>query len=831
MTSQFLLSASAWLHARLVLIPAPLRAAIALIAGIRAADEYRWPTALSACVAMVALGLSLLCRRRTPVTEQLLQLTSLMMLGGMLWSLHNFGSDGRQPGLLLERHPQLQQSSLRLTGTVAAIPATAVAAAAPVTAAPADAVVNPQAEVRTHFLLLADTAQLPQHTESLNGLCRISVDGDVSDRLSWGDRVQLTGRLELPPEPQNPGEFDFGRYLRRSGVSAVMFLRHPAAIRMVQPGAPWSPRTLLNQFRRSTVHLLQQHLSAAGRASAEALLLGNRGWMSSEVERQYTVSGTMHLLAISGLHVGILYVFIVRIFHLLLVPRSRGLIIAAVVCLLYAFLTDLRPSVLRSSLFIVLSVLGQLLCREMRLSTLIGLTVLILAVVDPAVAFDVGAWLSFLAVAALGWVSAGSERDESRAAPPDALTLPQRLLLMALAVGQWTVRCCRQMLAVTLLSAPLIASQFHLVTLTGMVVNLVLIPLTTAVLIAGYIFVAVGSLLPPLAAWVALPFSGLLELLNLGVRWSASVRSGYLLIPDLPAWFLPVWYGLLLAAAASRPPLRRVLQLSMVGLLLILFPTICSRPVVSGLTCTVLSVGHGNAIVVEADDRVLLFDAGAMHRGQRTADLIAGFLWHRGHRMIDAIILSHPDADHYNAVPDLLERMSVGQVLATRQFFADDSPEIQRLLTALQQQQIPATILQHGDSLKLAELQVDFLQSRRATEELADNEASLAAVLHCRGRTLLLPGDLEGAGLQELLPLLPTCSLLVSPHHGSPAANPPRLAGKTQPTHVVVSARDTRHRERLQRTFPRSQLLFTGLSGAVESRIDARGQLIVRSFR
>jgi competence protein ComEC len=220
-----------------------------------------------------------------------------------------------------------------------------------------------------------------------------------------------------------------------------------------------------------------------------------------------------------------------------------------------------------------------------------------------------------------------------------------------------------------------------------------------------------------------------------------------------------------------------------------------------------------------------------MHRGQRTADLIAGFLWHRGHRMIDAIVLSHPDADHYNAVPDLLERMPVGQVLATRQFFADDSPEIQRLLTNLQQQQIPATILQHGDSLKLAELQVDFMQSRRATEKLADNEASLAAVLHCRGRTLLLPGDLEGAGLQELLPLLPTCSLLVSPHHGSPLANPPRLAAKTQPTHVIVSARDTRQRERLQRTFPRSQLLFTGLSGAVESRIDARGQLIVRSFR
>ena len=830
MSSQPVNSITAWLHTRLALVPAPLRAAIALIAGIHAADEWRWHTAIPACIAVTSLLLSVLCRRKAPVTEQLLQLTSLLMLGGMLWSLHNFGNDGRKPSAMLERCPQLQQSALRLTGTVAGIPSTAVADAAPVTAAPASAVATPQLTVRTHFLLQADAAQLTDHTEPLHGLCRITVDGDVSHLLGWGDHVELTGRLELPPEPLNPGEFNYARYLRRSGVSAVMFLRHPAAIRLLQPASPWSARSLLNRFRGNVVLLLQQHLSTPGRAAAEALLLGNRGWMNSEVERQYTVSGTMHLLAISGLHVGILYVFIVRVFHLLLVPRSRGLVLAAIVCLLYAFLTDLRPSVLRSSLFILLSVIGQLLCREMRLSTLIGLTVLILAIVDPAVAFDVGAWLSFLAVAALGWVSAGSSHDQNRTAPPDVISWPQRLLMTATAAALWTLRCSRQMLAVTLLSAPLVASQFHLVTLTGMVVNLVLIPLTTAVLIAGYIFVAVGSLIPPLAAVFAWPFSGLLELLNLGVAASASVRSGYLLIPDLPAWFLPAWYTLLLAAAASRPPLRRGLQLAMVGLLLVLFPSVCSRPVTSGLVCTVLSVGHGNAVVVEADDRVLLFDAGAMHRGRRTADLIAGFLWHRGHRMIDAIVLSHPDADHYNAVPDLLQKMPVGQVLASRQFFASASPEIQQLLAMLQQQQVPAAILQHGDSLQLAELQVDFLQSQQ-TAELADNESSLAAVLHCRGRSILLPGDLEGDGLHELLEQLPACSLLVSPHHGSPAANPPALAQQVRPDHVIISERDARHQKRLQQAYPKSQLLFTGLAGAVESRVDSRGRLAVRSFR
>jgi competence protein ComEC len=170
-------------------------------------------------------------------------------------------------------------------------------------------------------------------------------------------------------------------------------------------------------------------------------------------------------------------------------------------------------------------------------------------------------------------------------------------------------------------------------------------------------------------------------------------------------------------------------------------------------------------------------------------------------------------------------------VLASRQFFASDSPEVQRLLTALQRQQIPATILQHGDSLRLAELQVDFLQSQQDSAELADNESSLAAVLNCRGQSILLPGDLEGSGLQQLLGLLPACGLLVSPHHGSPAANPPELARQVRPAHVIISDRDERHQARLLKSYPESQLLFTGVAGAVESRIDARGRLVVRSFR
>lgn len=163
--------------------------------------------------------------------------------------------------------------------------------------------------------------------------------------------------------------------------------------------------------------------------------------------------------------------------------------------------------------------------------------------------------------------------------------------------------------------------------------------------------------------------------LQLGVSLSADVRVGFVTIPDLPIWFNPVYYSLLLLSVtascvpsqgpSNRPAVIRDHHVSN------------GRPATQheGLTCSVLSVGHGNAVVVQTfDNRVLLFDAGAMHRGERTADTVCRFLWNRGYRMIDAIVISHPDLDHYNAVASLLERMPVGHVLLTNEFVRTESP-------------------------------------------------------------------------------------------------------------------------------------------------------------
>ena len=805
-------------------LPVSLWLSLILVAGIRAAEALQWTAVLTFPAVLSCLLVAWWLRDRIPHVSRLILYTAVLLTGGLLWTVRDAAEDGRDIGVLLREQPELSDISVRLTGTTACIPALDARFSAG----------NSGQELRTLFLVQAQSLRVQDQILPVRGLCRVSVDGDAVSLLRWGDTVELIGRLDLAAGPMNPGEFDFARYLRRSGISAMLFLRHPAAIQTLQSSGMWSARGLLTAFRQNTVALLESHLSPANRATAEALLLGNRGHMNPEIERDFVFSGTMHLLAISGLHVGILYVFIVRVFHCLLVPRTRALILAALVCVLYAFLTDLRPSVLRAALFIVLNVVGQLLYRDFRMGTLIGLTVLILVLCDPAIVFDMGAWLSFLAVGALGWVASRDPAPTDSEVPADIVTWRDRLRDRLRQLGHSVLRSYQQMLAVTVLSAPLIATQFHLVSVTGMVVNLLLIPLTTLTLIVGYVFVAIGNLLPILGLLAGAPFEGLLSLLNVAVRYSADVRTGFVMIPDLPNWFLPVWYGLLAGAVLTiRPVWRQGFRVALILFAIVQFHRVCERPTTEGLTCTVLSVGHGNAIVVEVDNRVLLFDAGAMNRGDGAADVIAGYLWSRGQRMVDTVVLSHADADHYNAVRGLLEKMPVGQVLTTSQFVQSASPEVAGLTAALQQLEVPTSLLSHGDSLRTDALRVQFLQSDAAVQQLqaaSDNACSLVAVLDYRGHRLCLPGDLEGVGQQDLLQSLESCSVLVSPHHGSPAANPRALGQVTTPTHLIVSSKDDRHRRALRAAYPESRLLFTGLSGAIQTHVTDSGHLQIREY-
>ena len=827
-----------------LIVPRSLITALLVVAGIWLSDSSSLAAAYVIALTATLLVTSWLSRRWQHTRVETLSLMLAMIgLGASWWTFRNSVDVGQDIGQLVEGDRIHADTAVRLIADVANIPALDTVGDSQRMSDPA----KPQTLclVKAKFLKHGNT-RLP-----VSGTCRVMINGDATSKLRWGDCVELTGQLVLARPPLNPGEFDYARHLKRNGISAMMFLKHPAAAKIVEPVSPWYPRLWLTDVRQEIVELMKLHLSHANRATAEelllgnrtsespnretaeALLLGNRGHLTPELERDYISSGTIHLLAISGLHVGILYVFLVRMLNLLLIPRTQTLILAGLVCVFYTFLTDLRPSVMRATVFILLHIVGQVLYRDLKMGSLIGATTLLLILFDPSIAFDVGAWLSFLAVGALGWVSDRTPVPVDRPAPPDAPTWQDRLRDVRVWLRGKLRISFRQILAVTLLAAPLVATQFHLVSLIGMAINILLIPFTTMTLIAGYLFVAVGLTLPPAAVVLAWPFDQMLTVLNYAVETSADRSYGFVSLPDLPAWFLPTYYVLLLSSAmASRSVVRQSLRLVLLTLVTVQFWLVCRTPDCKGLTCTVLSVGHGNAVVVETpDDRVLLFDAGALNRGNRTADLISRFLWHKGHRMIDALVISHADADHYNAIPGLLARMPIGQVIMTKEFERSDAEEVQQVINEIHKLEIPVTLAMNGDCISLSDCRIEFLKADLS--DLArsnDNEASLVAVLSYRDMQICLPGDLEGEGQRRLMSAFPKCQFVVCPHHGSLNSNNVELAKTLQPETVAVSSGDDHSRRKLQEIYSGASVLFASRCGAVTLHVPAEGTPGIETF-
>lgn len=663
----------------------------------------------------------------------------------------------------------------------------------------------------------------------------VSLDGNARGRLACGDVVTIQGQAVLPKPASNPGQFDFRQQLQSRGIIRQLFVNHVSAVQVVHESPWWNPYRWASWLRADAERIFDTSLKGQDQQLAVAMFLGSRSQLPYELRDAFVASGTMHLLAISGLHVGILSLFVVRLFHVLGASRGKALIAMMFVICGYTMVTGFRPSVVRATLFLLLFGVSQLLGRQQRLLDLLSLTALIMTIWSPELFVDTGAWLSFLSIGALAWYSRQANLSQrEQAVPEDGRTIRQLIRSGIRSVWKQMRQRYGQMLAILLFTLPLTTSEFHVLSPVSLLVNVLLISYTFFVLGAGYLTLLVGVLLPP-AGWIpASIFSVFLGGFSILVNWASDLSLGHFYLADYPKWFLPAWYGALAALVISRhPSIRRgfavtLCVLGMVGLAFAL-----DEPNDCALTVTVLDIGHGSAAVVECGDQVILLDSGSLNQGRQAAEIVSEYLWTRGWNHIDQVLISHADSDHYNAVPTLISRFPIGQIVTSKQFTQSTDEAVQSFMKRVRQQKIAVRIVGSGTDIPLVSGKLQILQPDISLlpANVSDNETSLAVKVNLGDFSVLLPGDLELRGLQLLLPKLGETDVLVSPHHGSRHSNPAALADSVAPALVVVSARDTSSRKHLETVYAASKAVWwTNESGAVQLTFRAEG-LAIQAFQ
>jgi competence protein ComEC len=442
--------------------------------------------------------------------------------------------------------------------------------------------------------------------------------------------------------------------------------------------------------------------------------------------------------------------------------------------------------------WVVLTYCGAvILLRPLSRANTFALAWIGVLLINPMDAFNAGCQLSFVAVAVLVWgVDQWADQpvDPLERAIDHARSWHAMLGIQSLR----TILACYAINAVVWLAVtPLLAANYHTVSPIALLLGPPMVVLTSIALLAGFTFLLFAGWLFPVAwlfGWITqLSLLGCDALVSLGQRmpWAC------IFVADVPTWWLCVFYlGLLVGMTLPIVWQHGRWALAAGGLWLALGVALQLWPHRPGeLRCTFISVGHGGCTVIETPNgRVFVYDAGATTGPDVTRRHIAPFLWSRGIRRIDDLILSHADLDHFNGVPQLADRFAIGRVLCTPTFAERSLPAVQKTVGALESRAIPMQIVHAGHRWQDDGVSFSVLHPPAVGPPGKENVRSLVLLVEHDDWSMLLTGDLEEAGLTQVLKLPnPRIDVLMAPHHGSDKSNIPAFAKWAKPKLVVSS--------------------------------------------
>ncbi|HZN35143.1 MAG TPA: MBL fold metallo-hydrolase, partial [Pirellulaceae bacterium] len=338
-----------------------------------------------------------------------------------------------------------------------------------------------------------------------------------------------------------------------------------------------------------------------------------------------------------------------------------------------------------------------------------------------------------------------------------------------------------------------------------------------------------------------------LRLLEQLIAWGREIPYAYLWHPAPPGWLIGVFYALL-AIFVAFPALRPRRQwlaaiaaawvaaaLATSGIGSSMLAQVRPRP----LACNFVAVGHGVSVLVELPDgKNLLYDAGRLGSPLAGVRPVSAVLWSRGITHLDAVVVSHADADHFNALPDLLERFDVGVIYVSPVMFERRQPAVEELRRSIERAGVPLREIHGSQRLILGGgVKIEVLHPPRRGVLGSDNANSIVLLIEYAGRRVLLTGDLESPGLDDVLAEEPLdCDVVLAPHHGSPRSHPSRFAEWSEPETVVISGSQTlgdlRAVESVKHSFrlAGAEVYHTAADGCLRVEIAPRG-LSARSFR
>ncbi|MBN1189362.1 MAG: ComEC/Rec2 family competence protein [Dehalococcoidales bacterium] len=667
----------------------------------------------------------------------------------------------------------------------------------------------------------------------------------------YGDILEVKGRLREPPVWE---DFDYQAYLAGKGIFSIMY--YPS-VEVIERSEGIRPLAWLYSVRLSMARSLSAALPEPQASLAQGILLGIRSSIPDALKNELTVSGTTHLLAISGMNLTIVAGILVTA-GLWLFGRRHYIYVwlALLMIWFYALLSGMQPPVIRSAIMTSIFLTAELLGRQKNTMVPLVFSAAVMTGITPSILWDVSFQLSFLGIAGLIFLGPLLQKA-ARKGITRIIGEANRFSRLVNAVSDSLCVTLGAVIAVW----PVIAWNFGIISLAGPLATLLIAPVLSPIILTTALTALIGLISPPaaqVAGWMAWVFLSYMQWMVHIFAWPAlaSVNSMPLNGAAVGAYYfvltIIVRFGRRLkkladwtrsaAGLLKKVSVNGLEKLPGVSIKIIIIPLLLAAVISSLAAATapdgdlhvcVLDVGEGDAILIRNGNQTILIDGGP---GPQPALSGLGNHLPFWDRTIDLVVLTHPHLDHLTGLVEVLRNYKVENVLTTE--LGSSSPCFAEWNDLLSAKGVSITIARSGQSVSLShETELEVLNPSEAftpsdAEEVENNGIVLRLT---RGKVVFLfTSDIGPESEADLIKRRADldCTVLKVAHHGSDLSSTAGFLAVTSPEAAVISV-GAENRfghpgdETLSRLeeaeVPPENIFRTDLCGAIEFTTDGEG--------